>query len=283
MGLSVVIPSYNVATTIEDQLSALLEQTFSEAWEILVVDNRSTDGTFDIVSNLAERQPRIRIIRALDRQGIGYARNMGIRAARFESIAICDGDDIVGPSWVAAMGEALRDHDLVVGRLEVDRLNPPWLAASRGRPGADIERFHGMFPRLHGCNHGFQRRVWAELGGFDEKLPAVEDQDFSLRAWKAGFEVHFVPDAVVHYRYRSDPRGLWKQGRSYGQYRVHVVKQLRLSGHQPPRFAGWKSWLWLFANTPLAVTPRRFKVWLWVLANRIGQVEGSLRYRVIYL
>lgn len=284
MGLSVVIPAYNVAATIEEQLSALLEQTFSEPWEILVVDNRSTDDTLAIVSKLAEEHPRIRIIRAFDRQGIGYARNTGARAARYESIAICDGDDIVGPGWLTAMGEALRDHDLVVGRLEVDRLNAPWLACSRGRPAPGIELFHGIFPRLHGCNHGFQRRIWADLGGFDETFTeTVEDHDFSLRAWNAGYPVHYAPDAIVHYRYRSSLRSLWRQGRSYGTGRAHVVRRLRRLGYRPPLFPGWKSWLWLLVSTPLAVTPHRFKRWVWVLANRLGQLEGSVRYRVLYL
>jgi glycosyltransferase involved in cell wall biosynthesis len=286
MGLSVVIPCHNVESTIAEQLDALLAQEWSGEWEVVVVDNRSTDGTRTIVSELTVYHPRLRIVEAMERQSIAYARNTGIRSARFDSIAICDGDDVVGSGWVAAMGEALVEHELVAGRLDVHHLNPPWLAATRGSTIGGVSTFNDAFARVPGCNHGLRRRVWEKLGGFDESfsnLETVEDMDFSLRAWQAGIEAWHAPEALVFYRYRTDARSLWRQGRSYGRGRVRIARWLRAAGHPVPRFPGWKSWLWLVLSAPAAVTPRRFKAWLWVAANRLGHVDGSLRYRILHL
>ena len=286
MGLSVVVPCYNAADTVGEQLSALRRQEWTDEWEVVVVDNLSTDRTRQVVAAFARGWDALRIVDAVDVQSASHARNVGVRASLHSSIAVCDADDVVAPGWVAAMGEALRTHELVAGRVDVDSLNPAWLAASRGRPDDGIERFCGVFPRLPGCNLGFRRELWQRLGGYDESFSPremVEDLDLGLRAWKAGVEPFCVPDAVVHYRYRRDLKGLWRQGRSYGRGRARMASALRQIGCSVPRFPGWRSWLWLLVKAPLAFTPNRFKAWVWVLANRLGHLEGSARYRLIHI
>lgn len=286
MDLSVVVPCYNVEATLDDQLSALSAQEGDFDWEVVVVDNRSTDGTRDIAEKWARRDGRIRVVEANEGQSISYARNAGVRAAHASAIAICDGDDIVGEGWVRAMYEALLEHRLVGGPLEVYRLNPSWLARTRGLRQSGLFSFHGVFTSVGGCNHGFRKEVWSKVGGYDESFDGsetVEDQDFSLRAWTAGYTPHHVPEARVHYRYRRDACSLWKQGRSYGRGRVRIALSVRRLGYRVPSLPGWKSWLWLVSRLPTALTPQRFKAWLWVAANRFGHLEGSLRYRTLHL
>ncbi len=128
--LSVVIPARNEASTITAQLDALTAQRWDGTWEIVVVDNGSTDETPAVVSSYADRCTWVRLVRALERAGLNYARNVGIEAARGTAFALCDADDLVAPGWIAAMGDALRIAPLVTGPLELDRLNPAWLADS---------------------------------------------------------------------------------------------------------------------------------------------------------
>lgn len=286
LDLSVIVPARNEANTITDQLEALVAQSWAGTWEVVVVDNGSTDSTPAIVEAFGRRHPRVRLVHARERAGLNYARNCGVDAARGAAFALCDADDLVAPGWVAAIGDALGDHAIVTGLLELDRLNPEWLASSRGRGDErGLPTFHDIFPTVHGNNMGMQRAVWRELGRFDEDvIIGSDDVEISMRAWRAGIPVTFVPEAVVHYRYRPEPRALWRQGRNYGRSRPLVTRRLRAEGlPSPGRFAGWRSWVWLVVHCPDVRTPEGRAAWTWVAANRWGQLEGSVRYRSLFL
>ena len=283
--LSVVIPAYNEEGHLGEQLDALAAQSWpGHRFEVLVVDNRSTDRTVEVAMSYADRFDGLRVLPARDQQGLSYTRNTGIDAAESSRIAICDADDIVAPGWVAAIGDALKTHRLVAGILEVDRLNPPWLAASRGRPATGPgPRFQGHFHVASGGNLGLHRDLWEEVGGFTDDAPGAEDIFFSMAAWRAGVEVHVVSDAVLHYRYRQDATSLWRQGLTYGSGRAAVSAELRRNGHATNRFSGWRSWVWLITSVPAVRTREGRMRWLWVLANRVGQLRGSLAERSLHI
>jgi glycosyltransferase involved in cell wall biosynthesis len=283
--LSIVVPARNVAPTIAEQLDALAAQEWDKGWNVIVVDNGSTDATPEIVRKYAEHDTRFRLVQAPDGHGVSFVRNVGIANADAPAIAICDGDDIVGPKWVAAMGDALSDHEVVTGPMDVDSLNPPWLVATRGGFPDDRPRdYLGLFPLVPGGNVGMRVDVWRRIGRYDETFSGPEDADFSLRLWLHGVPVHFAPDAVLQYRYRPDRRDLFRQGRFYGRGRPLVNKRIRASGRAaPPRFAGWKSWAALIAGLSKLTTPEGRATWCWIAGNRLGNVEGSIRHRALYL
>lgn len=282
-----IIPARNEARTITEQLDALDAQEWDGTWEVVVVDNGSTDQTATIVDAYARDHPRVRLVSAHARAGLNYARNAGIEASRGVAFALCDADDVVAAGWLAAMGGALRDHDLVTGPLELDRLNPKWLADSRGRGDErGLPTFHGIFPTVHGNNMAMRRDPWERLGRFDEdvRLIGSDDVELSMRAWLAGVPVHFAEGAVVHYRYRPEPAALWRQGRSYGRSRPLVARRLRAAGLAcPGPFAGWRSWVWLLVHLPGLRNREGRAAWVWVAGNRLGQVEGSIRYRALFV
>lgn len=283
--LSVILPARNVADTLREQLDALAAQQWDREWEVVVVDNGSTDATAAIAREYAARDPRFRVVEAHDGTGVSYVRNRGIEAARAPAIAICDGDDIVGPGWVAAMGDALGEHEVVTGPIDVDTLNPPWLVATRGRLPPDRPReYQGLFPLVSGGNIGMRVATWERVGRYDERFSGPEDVDFSLRLWLQGIPVHFAPGARLHYRYRSRARDLFRQGRFYGRGRPLVNKRIRATGRaRPRRFAGWKSWAALVLWLPKLGTSEGRATWCWIAGNRIGDVEGSIRHRALYL
>ena len=284
--LSVVIPARNEELTLPAQLEALLAQSWSGSWEVIVADNGSIDGTAAVVHRFSERDPRVRLVDAGAKPGLSACRNAGALAARGRSFVLCDADDLVADGWVAAMGEALRQHEFVTGPLELDRLNPEWLARTRGRGDErGVPTFYGIFPYAHGNNLGVRRDTWERLGRFDETFPnGAEDAEFGLRAWHAGVPVHFVAGAAVHYRYRREPRKLWRQGLAYGSARPLVRRRLGALGRPVPSpFAGWQSWLWLVLHLPGLRSPEGRSAWVWVLANRVGHLRGSLRHRCLFI
>ena len=114
MHLSVVIPARNEEQTLPRQLDALLAQEWDKDWEVVVVDNGSTDGTAEVVTRLAQSDSRLRLISAVT-PGACHARNAGIAATSAPLLAFCDADDVVEPGWIAAIAAALAEHELVTG------------------------------------------------------------------------------------------------------------------------------------------------------------------------
>jgi GT2 family glycosyltransferase len=287
MKLSVIIPCYNAEDTIGDQLQALVEQQWSEPWEIIVVDNRCTDGSMSIVQHYQSRLPNLRIVKATERQGQPYALNTGAKAAKGGSLVFCDADDAVGEGYVAAMGEALMRHELVACGFDVERLNADWVRRSHGnlqQAGLSQYKYPPYLPHSGGGALGVRRTLHQEMGGFDETLPILHDTDFCWRLQLAGVKLHFVPHAVVHVRYRASLRGLYRQARSYAEYNVLLYKRYRSKGMPP---ISWKmranAWA-RFAKRVRQVRNRGDMARVvWLYGWHVGRARGSLKHRVLAL
>jgi GT2 family glycosyltransferase len=288
--LSIILPSHNGERTIGTQLEALARQHWSGEWELVFVDNLSTDGTRALVESYRDRLPSLSVVSADERSGISYALNRGVDAARGTSILVCNDDDEVAPGWLAAMGDALRRDELVAGSLEHERLNQAWMIDVRGRPQSDGLPEWGVLPYLpfaFGATIGVRRRLHDEIGGFDEDVaPAAEDMDYCWRLQLAGAEIRFVPEAVTHYRMRDDLRGLWRQAYNYGVGNVIVYKKHRALGLAPARHPwrrGLRAWLGLGKRLLLAWSKPRFALFFWHLGLRVGMLRASFEHRVVLL
>jgi glycosyltransferase involved in cell wall biosynthesis len=278
--LSVVIPARNAAATIDAQLTALLAEDWDRPWEIVVADNGSRDATKAIVDRFTARDERVRRIEASDREGVAHARNAGLAAARAPSVAMCDADDVIASGWVRAMGDALRDHEFVTGPLDVDRLNPAWIADSRGRAiEAGPGDFHGAFPFAHSCNLGVRAATVARCGGFDERLHTGEDIELSFRLWQAGVALTYVPEAVVHYRYRATLGELWEQSRAHARVGPWLEREVRDAGVALPADHEWRRWLWLVRHCGLLASRPGRASWVAVAGGRVGRLEGRWHSR----
>ena len=285
MKLSVVLSFYNAADTLGTQLEALVNQHWSQPWEVIAVDNRSTDGSRQIVERYKERLPNLRIVDASARQGRPFALNVGVQAATGEAVAFCDADDEVAPGWVAAMGEALSRHDFVACSIESDKLNPPWVLATRGHPQQDgLQKAYYPPYLLHAGagTLGVKRSLHAMIGGFDESMQHMHDTDFCFRLQLAGVQLHFVPDAVIHVCFRHTPRGAYDQARGWAIYRVKIYKKYReVTGTEiPPSWKRYaKSWQYLLWQLPFIYQKQVRYQLMWGLGRQVGLLQGSLKYR----
>ena len=283
--LCVVIAARNEERHLAAQLDSLVAQVWSGDWEILVVDNGSTDGTVSIAEAFSAQHPRLRVLVATERADKAYAVSAGLAGTTADAVVICDADDVVTSGWLAAMAGGLALHPVVTGPNELDVLNPPWLAASRGRADEQpVGSFAGLFPSVRGNNFGVRRAVWEQIGLLSADFYPCEDMEFSLRCQMNGIEVVGLPEAAVHYRYRSGAHQLWRQGFGYGSHRPRIARMLVDAGRpRPARLGGWKSWVMLIVTLPTVVTRPGRARWLWIAGNRFGQVAGSIRYRTLML
>jgi len=141
-GISKTAPYFvnNSAATLDVQLAALAAQDFDGGWELVVVDNASTDTSRDIATRWVPRLPCLRVVTE-PRVGLNRARNRGVRAAVGNLIVVCDADDEVSPGWLRAMIDGMQRFDVVGGALEplpnpATRWRPEIMTLPIPRPGA---------------------------------------------------------------------------------------------------------------------------------------------------
>jgi glycosyltransferase involved in cell wall biosynthesis len=283
--VSVVMPARNAAATIEEQLAGLADQTYQGPWELAVADNGSCDETPAIARCWADRIPRLSVLDAADRAGASHARNVACRNTDGELILFCDADDVVDSGWIAAMIAGLRDYPTVGGRIDRTLLNDPDSIAARPGTTASLLDSFGFLPYPLTANCGMHREVWTQLDGFNERYHyGSDDVAFFWRAQLAGYEVGFVPDAVVHYRLRSSISGMARQYYIYGKTHTMLYSDFAEAGMPRLAFADLcREWGWLAHHMPDLYRSRAKRaIWLTRLALRAGRIVGSINNRVVY-
>lgn len=274
--VSVVIPVNNGAATIRQQLEALEVSLEGLPAEILLVDNRSTDGTASVAVEFARRSPvETILIPADERAGEPYARNTGWRAARGDQVLFCDADDVVSSTWARALSEALATAPCATGPLETRLLNAPSVSEVRGQSlFRQKPLLYGRIPFAHGANMGFRRQTLELLGGFDESFRIGCDIELAIRAHEIGLVWGWAPDAVVHYRLRSTPRAIFQQARAYAAVRSRFEARLGVDRVHNRRRRFRRS-LWVLRHAPDLLSETRRLKWFWVA----GQVSGESHIR----
>ena len=282
--MSVVIPALNAAETIGTQLDALARQDVGVAWEVIVVDNGSSDGTLDVCRSYAGRLPVLRTISCAV-PGTSAARNAGAAASSGDLLLFCDADDEVAPGWVTAMVAALETSDAVGGTIENDRLTGQPLPYLPRHPD-HLPVVAGFLPRAITANLGVRRRVFEDLGGFAAEYDyGGPDTEFCWRLQLASYRLTYAPDAVVHYRHRHTLRSVAVKAYRTGRSRGRLFRDYAARGMPRPRLAGVVlRWCRLVLTLPgAAVSPRLRWWWTEQAAGAAGRLAGSLRFRVLYL
>jgi glycosyltransferase involved in cell wall biosynthesis len=276
--ISVIVPVHNAADTLVAQLDAIAATLpTAPAAEVLIIDNRSSDGSADVATAWAQvNDVDIRVIDAFDQAGEPHARNIGLMAAAGELVAYCDADDQVSPAWLGAIADALEDGAYATGPIDMQLLNEPWIANVRGSSVTGRSLMYELIPYAHGCSMGFRRDALLAVGGFDESYTAGCDLDIAIRMWEAGHELQFSESALLHYRLRSTLTDTYQQGRFYGHFRVRIQNRLVADGHISDTKGGTpRRAAWLLRKSPRALVHRPVRArWAWVLGQLIGERQG---------
>jgi cellulose synthase/poly-beta-1,6-N-acetylglucosamine synthase-like glycosyltransferase len=285
MKLSVILPCFNGADTIGVQLEALTRQYWDD-WEVVVVNNGSTDHSMEIVRAFRTRLPRLRIVEAHEpgtrRLGVTHSYAVGFAAAEGDAFVLCEADDEVGEGWLQALGYALLRHEFVAAALEYERLNLPSVVPTGHCQQTAENGLSSSSPPLYlpfasGCSLGLRRSVYQVLGDPDPNCAATWDQDYCYRAQLAGIALEFVPAAVVHYRLRTTLRGAYKQGKNWAiasaacahKYQPDSDEQLARSALELCKHV-------LKAGIVIASGKTTPNSWVWSLGWWGGVMQGGL-------
>lgn len=295
--LSVVIPAFNVAHVLGEQLDALAAQIDAPPFEVVVADNGSTDATADVAHSY--RGPfEVRVVNASQRRGAAHARNMGAQAARGGFLLFCDSDDLVGAHWIAALVAARAQHPgaIVSGALHHERFNdadvqhaytlsPDPAPSSDGLEPVrtDPGPFAGYLPTAPGGNFAIDREQYLAVGGMDSSYPGgSEETDFVWRVQRTGAPVVVAPSAIVHYRLRATARAMFRQQRIQQFAKVLLWMRYRDAGmHGPSVKFSVLALLKLAAEAPVRIWTRRGRLYLgrWA-GGHVGALHGMWHYRV---
>jgi len=188
---SVVIATRDRARYLECALASLLAQREAPPFDVVVVDNGSSDDTQDVVRRLATAPVDVRYV-ALPQPNRGMARNRGVAVARGRYLIFCDDDVYVPKQWVAAHAAAHRrsGERVVNGPI----LNVPSYSS---RPEPRPANYSRAF--LCTCNASLPKQAFERAGGFDESfdLYGWEDTELGLRLRAAGLQWSFAWNAYL--------------------------------------------------------------------------------------
>lgn len=204
--LSVVICVRNGADCLRAQLDALAAQEDSPSFELIVVDNGSSDDTVEVYESWRAGDigavSTTALVDASDQVGIARARNAGARHARTGVIAFCDADDVVAPGWVSAAHAAMAAGAQAVGG-EIRTLQPGGRRDDTVLLGTldGVSSREGGLTVFRGCNFAVTANAFRLAGGFDESLPpyGCDDVDICLRLHARGVPIDFSNQMIVYY------------------------------------------------------------------------------------
>ena len=166
IAVSVIVPIYNTRPFLEECVRSILNQQFSEPFEVLLVDDGATDGCDVLCDELAAQDRRIRVFHQ-ENQGLSGARNTGIDAARGRYYAFVDADDVVHPGYLQALYDACETHDAYMAICAVEDVNED--GSSQDPPEYTLPAETGVFVgkdllnRFYAPNGTYYTVAWNKL------------------------------------------------------------------------------------------------------------------------
>lgn len=218
MDISVIVCTRNRAKFLKQMLDTLqglvtAAATSQLSWELVLVNNESSDETADIIKEFARTFPISTKVLLERTPGLSRARNTGWQAASGDIVAFTDDDCYPQPDWLPEIAATMRHADYAGGRVLLHDPEDAPITIQTSETRVVLPKYsHIESGQIIGANLACKRRVLVAVGGFDTRLGAGtmlhagEDTDFLVRASLAGFEGCYNPAMVVrhHHRRRAD-------------------------------------------------------------------------------
>lgn len=231
---SVIIPTYNRANEVSELLNSLANQTIADSlFEILIVDDGSTDNTEEVINNTKTKSALNITFLKQNHKGPGEARNFGMKEAKGEYFLFIDSDCIADENWLTAYKIKLEELESkpagfggpdrvlptfspVQKAIDYSMTSPITTGGIRGHSKKGISKY---YPRSF--NMGVRADVVAKIGGMG-KLRHGQDIEFSHRILSTGEPVVKVIDAVVYHKRRMSIKKFFRQVFNWGVARINL-------------------------------------------------------------
>lgn len=240
MFLSVIICTYNRDQHIERALHSLIKQDYDKSdYEIIVVDNNSTDKTPEIIRDFKNNHPDFNIILAKEtRQGLSYGRNKGIALARGTYLSYIDDDGIAKEDYISKIKQYTEQYPnyyalggKVLPTYETKE-EPNWMSnyIERIISVVDLGNQVKELPKIYpvGCNMIFKKEIFKHVGSFNTELKLRSDDKYIfLKIRQEGYKVLYLPKVVVwHFidAFRTTPEYVKKVSRLNGEAEYIRIK-----------------------------------------------------------
>lgn len=231
--VSIITPSYNCKQAFKATFDSVLSQTFNE-WEWIIVDDCSTDGSFEYIKGLAKDDKRIVVLQTPKNGGSAVARNIGLKHASGRYITFLDSDDLLDPNYLECQLEFIKDNRPLISagyRRQTENsctnfIVPKVTDYKRALKGNPLSCLTTMY----------DREVIGELY-FDESYDRHEDYVFWLTILKRGIVAYGNQDVLATYVLHSNSKNSNKSKLVKSMYRVY---------HKSQGFNWIKSWIYVF-------------------------------------
>lgn len=209
--ISIIIVTYNSIHDIDNCLKSILKQTI-QPFEIIIVDNTSTDNT---VSHIQDLYPFIRLIINDTNEGYGKANNLGVKHAVGDIIVILNPDTIVTETWLEELVKPLLKEQKIITTSKILTYDGGMINTCGNIihfTGLGFTRGYGLEPssfrdneyvnEVSGCSFAVRKKDFFDIGGFDDQIFMYHDDiDFSLRAHIKNFKKLYVSNSIVKHDY----------------------------------------------------------------------------------
>ena len=254
---SFIMPVYNREESVRNAIRSIQRQDFTD-FEIMVIDDASTDASAVTIQTLADADPRIRLIRLDTNRGPGVARNVGVEQARGKYIGICDSDDFIAPGALAAFARQIaeNEYDVIAGNQyrwlsrRQEAAGDNGVSAIRRNVTASSLRDLPEFWTLVHFHRCILRRAFLQEYGLEyPELRRVEDPAYlaDVLPKATSFSIMQTPTYLFHVRPRQQNLTAEEIGDAYAGYEL-IRKQMTAAGYEDIAllFHCFFSPVWLF-------------------------------------
>ena len=237
--ISVIMAAYNAENFLAPAIESILNQTYRN-FELIIVDDGSTDNSLEVVKHYLERDSRVRVIQS-DRLGAAGARNLGINQAKYPWIAVMDADDIAMPErFEKQINAAKANPKVVVWGTYANHISATGEVLSLVRQGAVNEKqFYdlwqeGHIPFVVHPTALIKKEIFLEIGGYSKDFYASEDFELFARIGNYG-PILAIPEPLLLYRVHSKSESMTKffSQKILARY-VLARHRNRIAGQQEP-------------------------------------------------
>ncbi len=251
------MPVFNCERTIKSSLYSLLSQTYSN-WELLIVDDCSSDNTYEIVSCLSENS-RVKLYKNNKNKGLAWCLNFLIDISQGEYIARMDGDDIAAPNRIEKQIQYLQSNpqcDLVGSRALIFETNSlvglyPFRESHKALCDHPLKHFLLPHPTW------VARKRWLSFFRYDPVFLKAEDYDLLLRSHQTS-HFHCLPDILLAYRQGEFKYSKYLQGKIF--FFKAISNEILRSRFPPPKIIIWFSELLKLIISPIIAVLYKMKV-----------------------